>query len=64
VDKGVIMTGGGALLMGLPELLQEEIGIPVFVSSKPVYCVIKGIGKVLENFNFYQRVLTKTSKRV
>jgi len=43
---------------------EKYLDIPVFVSSKPVYCVIKGIGKVLENFNFYQRVLTKTSKRV
>jgi rod shape-determining protein MreB len=58
------MTGGSALLAGLPELLQEEIGIPVFVSPKPVYCVIKGIGKVLENFDFYQRVLIRTSRSV
>jgi len=64
VDKGVIMTGGGSLLAGLSELLQEEIGIPVFISSEPVYCVIKGIGKVLGDFNFYQRVLIRASKRV
>ncbi|GAG17269.1 unnamed protein product, partial [marine sediment metagenome] len=64
VDKGAIMTGGGSLLIGLPELLQEEIGIPVFVSPKPILCVIKGIGKVLEDFNFYQRVLIRTSKRI
>lgn len=64
VGKGVIMTGGGSLLVDLPELLQEEIGIPVFVSPKPVYCVIKGIGKVLEDFNFYQRVLIRTAKRI
>jgi rod shape-determining protein MreB len=56
------MTGGGALLVGLPELLQEEIGIPVFVSPKPVFCVIKGIGKVSEDFNFYQGVLMRTTK--
>ena len=62
VDKGAIMTGGGALLVGLPELLQEEIGIPVFVSPKPVFCVIKGIGKVSEDFNFYQGVLMRTTK--
>jgi len=64
VDKGVIMTGGGALLTGLPELLQEEIGIPVFISPEPVYCVIKGIGKVLDDFNYYQRVLIRAPKRV
>lgn len=64
VDKGIIMTGGGSLLMGLAELLQEEIGIPVFIPPKPVYCVIKGIGKALDDFNFYQRVLIKTYRRV
>jgi rod shape-determining protein MreB len=64
IDKGVIMTGGGSLLVGLSELLQEEIGIPTFTSFEPVYCVIKGIGKVLEDFNSYQRVLIRTSKGI
>lgn len=64
IDKGVIMTGGGSLLVGLSELLQEEIGIPTFTSFEPVYCVIKGIGKVLEDFNFYQRVLIKATKGI
>jgi len=64
VDKGAIMTGGGSLLIGLAVLLQEEIGIPVFIPSEPVYCVIKGIGKVLEKFDFYQGVLIRTAKRV
>ncbi|MEA1939925.1 MAG: rod shape-determining protein, partial [Candidatus Caldatribacteriota bacterium] len=48
VDKGIIMTGGGSVLIGLAELLQEEIGIPIFISPKPVYCVINGIGKIVE----------------
>jgi len=64
LDKGLIMTGGGSLLIGLSELLQEEMGIPTFISSEPVYCVIKGIGKVLENFNYYQRVILRTSKGI
>ncbi len=64
VDKGAIMTGGGSLLIGLAVLLQEEIGIPVFIPSEPVYCVIKGIGKVLEKFDFYKGVLIRTAKRV
>ncbi len=64
VDKGMIMTGGGSLFIGISELLQEEIGIPIFISPEPVYCVIKGIGKVLDDFNFYQRVLVRTSKRI
>jgi rod shape-determining protein MreB len=57
LDKGIIMTGGGSMLIGLSELLQEEIGIPTFISSKPVYCVINGIGKIIENQKCYQGVL-------
>lgn len=64
VDKGMIMTGGGSLFIGISELLQEEIGIPIFISPEPVYCVIKGIGKVLDDFNFYQKVLIRTPKRI
>lgn len=62
IDKGIIMTGGGSNLIGLAELLQEEIGIPTFISSEPEYCVIKGVGKTIEKFNSYQRVLVKTNK--
>jgi len=62
VDKGIIMTGGGSMLIGLAELLQEEIGIPTFIASKPVYCVINGIGKIIENHDFYRRVLVNLHK--
>jgi len=64
LDKGIIMTGGGSLLSGLSVLLQEEIGIATFISSEPQYCVIKGIGKALEDINFYQRVLIKASRGI
>lgn len=62
INKGLIMTGGGALLAGLDRILQEQIGIPVFISREPLYCVVKGTGEALENFEKYQRVLIRTSK--
>jgi rod shape-determining protein MreB len=62
INKGLIMTGGGALLAGLDKILQEQIKIPVFVSKEPLYCVVKGTGEALENFEKYQRVLLRTSK--
>ncbi|GAB4113201.1 MAG: rod shape-determining protein [Candidatus Caldatribacteriota bacterium] len=62
LDKGLIMTGGGSLLSGLAEFLQEEMGIATFISSEAEYCVINGIGKVLNDLNYYQRILLKTSK--
>ncbi|MCK5767439.1 MAG: rod shape-determining protein [Candidatus Atribacteria bacterium] len=64
VDKGIIMTGGGSMLIGLAELLKEEIGIPTFISPKPIYCVINGIGKIVENHKFYQRVLINLHRGV
>ncbi len=62
INKGLIMTGGGALLAGLDEVLQEQIEIPVFISKEPLYCVVKGTGEALENFEKYHRVLLKTLK--
>lgn len=62
INKGLIMTGGGALLAGLNEVLQEQIEIPVFISKEPLYCVVKGTGMALENFQQYHRVLLRTSK--
>ncbi len=62
INKGLIMTGGGALLAGLDRILQEQIRIPVFISREPLYCVVKGTGEALENFEKYQRVLIRTSK--
>ena len=48
VDKGVVLTGGGALLGDLDKFLRKEIGLPVFISEEPLTCVALGTGKVLE----------------
>jgi rod shape-determining protein MreB len=49
IEKGIVLTGGGALLDGLPYFLSQETGIPVFLADDPVTCVIKGTARVLEN---------------
>jgi len=56
VDKGIVLTGGGALLKGLEALLSEETRLPVHVSDEPLYCVVRGAGKVLDELNFLKRV--------
>jgi len=56
VDKGIVLTGGGALLKGLEALLSEETRLPVHVSDEPLYCVVRGAGKVLEELNLLKRV--------
>ena len=49
VEKGVILTGGGALLTGLAEVLEEELTIPVLVAETPLTCVAEGTGILLDN---------------
>lgn len=58
LDRGIIMTGGGALLRGLDRRLVEETSLPVIVADDPLTCVVRGTGKVLGNITEYQKVLT------
>jgi rod shape-determining protein MreB len=48
-DKGIALTGGGALLRDLDRLLQEETGLPVIVAEDPLTCVVRGCGDALEH---------------
>ena len=57
VDRGIILTGGGALLRGLDKRLVEETSLPVIVAEDPLTCVVRGTGKVLEDISHFQKVL-------
>ncbi len=48
IDKGIMLTGGGALLRGFDKLVSQETGIPVLVAERPLDCVVEGTGKSLE----------------
>ncbi len=56
VDKGIVLTGGGSLLQGLDILIREETRLPVTVSKEPLYCVVLGAGKVLDELALLKRV--------
>lgn len=56
IDRGIILTGGGALLNGIDQLLAEELKVPVLIAENPMECVAIGTGIMLEN-------LDKISKR-
>ena len=49
VDQGIVLTGGGALLQGLDEVLRDETGLPVTVAEDPLTCVAVGTGRALED---------------
>jgi len=55
IDRGMVLTGGGALLRGLDELLVKETGITVRIADEPLTCVAHGTGKILDNLKFCAR---------
>jgi rod shape-determining protein MreB len=56
MDKGIVLSGGGALLRGLDERLRHETGLPVVQAEDPLACVVLGTGKVLENIELLRKV--------
>lgn len=60
IDQGMVLSGGGALLRGISERVSQETGVPCFVAKEPLLCVVRGIGAILENLDFYKRsIMTK-----
>ena len=58
VDKGIVLTGGGALLYRLDEVLRDATGLPVVVAEDPLSCVALGTGRALEELKRLRQVLT------
>lgn len=57
MDKGMILSGGTALLKHLDQLIAKTINVPCYVADEPAYCVVKGTGIVLDNLDVYKRSL-------
>ncbi|MCX7569526.1 rod shape-determining protein [Tumebacillus sp. DT12] len=54
-DKGIVLTGGGALLFGLDRLMQQELQVPVHIAENPMLCVVRGTGIALDNLSKMSR---------
>lgn len=61
-ERGIILTGGGALLKGLDEKIRIETNLPVHVPDEPLLAVVRGTGKVLENLSDYEGVMIKNNR--
>lgn len=57
VTCGIYLAGGGALLKGLDQLIAKETGLPVHIADDPLFCVVNGAGKALENIDFFKEAL-------
>ncbi|MFA7315275.1 MAG: rod shape-determining protein [Candidatus Paceibacterota bacterium] len=60
IHRGLIITGGGALLRGLDTLIQSAIKIPIYVAEDPLTAVARGTGVILDDFDNYEEVLVHT----
>jgi rod shape-determining protein MreB and related proteins len=63
MDRGIALTGGGALLRGLDERLREETGMPIHMADNPLDSVALGTGKCVEDFDTLRQVLVPESRR-
>ena len=55
MDKGMIISGGGALLKNIDQLISQTTGVPCFIAEDPLTCVARGAGAVLDNLEAYKR---------
>jgi rod shape-determining protein MreB len=59
LDRGIVLTGGGALLKNLDERMREDTSLPIHIAEDPLTCVVRGCGIILEDFERYEKVLLK-----
>ena len=59
LDRGIVLTGGGSMLKNMDLRMIEDTSLPVHVAEDPLTCVARGCGKILENFEKYEKVLLK-----
>lgn len=59
IDKGIVLTGGTALLKNLDHFIAQETGVPAHVAEDTMFCVVRGTGVALENLELYKRSISK-----
>ena len=62
MERGIILTGGGALTRGLDKLISEKTGIPVYITDAPLNAVVRGTGKALDDLEKLKNILASSKK--
>lgn len=57
MEKGIVLSGGGALLRGLDEFISKIIGVSTYLADEPLFCVAKGTGIILDHLDIYKRAI-------
>ncbi len=57
LDRGIMLTGGGALLRGMDQLIKSSINLPVHIADNPLTTAVEGTGKIMENYEDYSSIL-------
>ena len=59
IDRGIVMSGGTALLHNLDKYISSELDVPAYIAEDPLYCVVRGTGVALENLELYKKSISK-----
>lgn len=63
IERGIVLTGGGALIKGIDTLISQKIEIPVYVADRPLDCVANGTGKTIEDMDKLRTALIRNRRR-
>lgn len=59
IDKGIVISGGTALLKNIDKFISSYTGVPVHLADDPLYCVVRGLGRALENLEIFNKSMLK-----
>jgi len=63
IERGILLTGGGALIKGIDSLISQKIEIPVYIAERPLDCVANGTGKTIEDMDKLRTALIRNKKK-
>jgi rod shape-determining protein MreB len=63
MERGIMLTGGGAMLKGLDKLIEQETGIRTLVAEDPLNCVAVGAGKILDDLGTFWKILASSKNK-